>query len=347
MKAWSGWMLLCGLVIASYRAIDPADPRWAAFDLHRYEAMRLAVPGFASVRAPEAFRLAAPWLAALVGWGAVAYGSLFCCVALLWRWLRVEGLTTTGAGVGVVLFSSSHFFAGEIAWDHYQACDALGFAALLAAMCAVQAGRWRSFAAVLAVGCLVRETPILAVPYAFAAAPRQWRRVLPASMVGLAVLCALHTLVPHDGGLTLPEAVRAFAPTKLSAVVLARDAGAFAPTGLVPLVAPGPTRAVLRLEHAVLLAAVLVAALAGADIERLMMPCAPVVLLMVAAVAERWPAPHRIALVVLGIVGSAHHNMTRWPLPSRTWTAAITLLTTALAVGVAIVAQRDTRTTRR
>src|SRR5579872_418320 len=125
--SWAPWMIVVSvLVVASYGRLDPTDPRWSLWDLHRYEAMRAAVPGFAVVRSPEAFRLAAPWLAALFGWAVVAYAGLAACFALLWRWLRTEGLSVIGAGVGVSLFASSHYFVGEIVWNHYQAGDALG-----------------------------------------------------------------------------------------------------------------------------------------------------------------------------------------------------------------------------
>lgn len=339
-RAWTKWALLCCLIVGSYGAIDPVDPRWSGFDFHRYEAMRAAAPGFAAVRAPEAFRLLAPWIAALVGWPLLSYGSLAACFALLWTWLRDEGLSETGAGIALTMFASSHFFVGEIVWDPYQSGDAIGLAAMLGALCAVQSRRWWLFSLVLAAGCLARETPVLAVPYALAAIPTAWIRIALGALAAFAVLAALHLLVPHSDGLSLYQAVRSFAPAKLSGCALGRDFGAFAPALVVPLLSLRAARSAFRWEHAVLVISVVAASVAGADVERLMLPAAPAVLFLAGKIAERWSTLPRIALVAAGIVGSPHHLMTRWPLPSRAWTVALTLLSCAVAASAVLVADR-------
>ena len=311
-----------------YGTIDPADPRWAGFDLHRYEAMRQAAPRFAEVREPEAFRLLGPFLAAFVGFRAVTAAALVGAAALLFRWLRGEGVPEGTAALGVLLFALARP-VGQLAWDPYQAGDALGLVALLGALLALQARRFRLFGAVVALGLLARETPLLAIPPALAVDRRALRACWPAALV----FAATRLLVPHEGGMAPWEAAWHFLPLKLGLEAWARAALAFAPAVVVVLLARRGAK--LRVEHWALVAGTLASSLCGVDVERLLLPMAPVVYLAVLRVVEGWPARAQAALVACAAAGALHHEMGLVRLPGRGATILVTLLATA---GAALVA---------
>jgi hypothetical protein len=318
-----------------YGAIDPGDPRWEGFDLHRYEAMREAAPHLARVRQPEAFRLAGPFLAALFGFRLVTSVALVGAAVLLFRWLRGEGVTDGGAAMAVLCFGLARGPVGQLVWDPYQAGDALGLAALLVALLAVQARRWRVFAAAVAVGLLARETPLLAIPPALVVDRRAYRFCWPAALV----LVATRLLVPHEGGMSAVEAAWYFLPAKLAPELLLRVAGAFAPVVVIVLV--DRRRAALRPEHWVLVAGTLASSFCGADVERLLLPMAPVVYLAVARVVEVWPQRARVALVACAGAGALHHEMGLLRLPGRGATLLVTLAATGAAALVALWARLE------
>ena len=324
-----------------YGAIDPADPRWEAFDLHRYEAMRRAAPHLALVRQPEAFRLLGPFLAAVAGFRAVTWAALAGSAALLFRWLRGEGVSAGTAALAVVLFGLARQPVGQLVWNPYQAGDALGLFALLAALCAVQAGRWPLFAASLAAGVLARETPLLAVPPALFLAGR---RAIPFCIPALLVFAAVRILVPHAGGMSPVAAAWYFLPGKLSAEAAARAALAFAPAVAVVLAAPRAPS--LGAAGWALVLGTLASSLCGADVERLLLPMAPAVYLAIAREIEPWPARFRAALLACAAAGALHHEMGRVTLPGQRATLVVTLAASVAALLVAVAARWGMRAPR-
>ncbi len=102
--------------------------------------------------------------------------------------------------------------------------------------------------------------------------------------------------------------------------------------------------AALRAEHWALVAGTLASSLCGADVERLLLPMAPVVYLAVARVVAVWPQRARVALVACACAGALHHEMGLLRLPGRRATVLVTLAATGAAALVALWARREART---
>ena len=114
----------------------------------------------------------------------------------------------------------------------------------------------------------------------------------------------------------------------------------FAPAIVVVLADPRAPR--LRAEHWALVAGTLASSLCGVDVERLLLPMAPVVYLAVARVIDPWPARSRAALLVCAAAGALHHEMGLVRLPGRAATVGVTVGAAAAALLLAVVTRRAT-----
>lgn len=313
--AWLWPVVALQAAQVAWRPLDPNDPRWAGFDLHRYAAMASG----ASVRQPECFRVAAPLLASALGWRLLSLVALGALLAALWKYLKDE----VDPLVPMIAFVACRPVAALL-WDPWQAGDTLGLVALVLALWAVRERRWQLFACSLGLGGFAREWPLLAVPVALQADPRSVRWAVP----GLAVFVGLRLAIEPAGGVPLWEApwVHADKWTVETALRLALLSPALA-------LVSRP-----RAGEGLLLAGAAAAFCFGGDVERLALPALPVVVLLAGRTVQGWSARARTAAAAACLVASVHHEMGLWSVP-REVTIGASALALLLVIGLRLTAR--------
>ncbi len=347
------------LSVFLWGAIDWQAPEFADADLHAYRAVAAAAPGVPdNVRQPFAYRLLGPWIAGVLplpdpaAFRLMAIAAALALVLLMYRFFRDEGIERAVAAFTVLLFMCNRYVYGFPVWNYFQVNDLFALVAVILFLTAMRRGQWGMFGAVLAVGVLARETPLVAIPAAavllasHGASRREWGRMIGASLPGIAVFAAVRLLVPASGGYSLAEAASVYAGKFLSpgtwAALLVIP---FAPLSFLPLVYPRQTASFIRSNPhlAALFVLILASTVFGHDNQRLMAPAAPVFFLLIAAILQRefysrslsWA--FRIVLLLAAIAAGTHHTVGRFLLPDRQATVLVTAAATALVTAVALI----------
>ncbi len=321
---------------------------FAGVDLRHYRVMAQAAPGFANVPQPFLFRPLGPYFAGLLplpdpaAFYLLSAAALVALVVLLYRWMLEQGRSPATSALAAGLLTLNPYVFGFFAFNFFQLADVLALVGIVVAFHALGDGRWALFAAALALGVLAREPAVLVVPAAFVFL---WERRRPnwdavpvalAVLPGLALFVGFRLVVEPSGGPSLWQTFLNASGKAASLETWYRLlVNAWAPLSLLPLVFWRTTQSFFE-EHLFLAAfglLVLGSALFGGDQERLVAPALVVVYPLVGNILEdrRWTRPALAVLVACAFVTSLHHLTARFPLPSRTWTIALSLLALVVA----------------
>nr|MDA3873035.1 hypothetical protein [Kiritimatiellia bacterium] len=246
-------------------------------------------------------------------------------------------------------FVCNRYLFGFSVWNGFQLNDILSLNVLLISFSAMWRKSWVLFSISLGVGMLARETALLLIPvvgvwlWEEKAAFRTWLRAGAACVPGLLVFIGLRLWIPTQGGRDLMEAFAAHAPKVLSLEIPARlFLNAFLPFSVLPVLFWRETLAFARAytHLVVFLILVTVSTLFGTNNERLMAPGFVVVYFLIARILQKHP-PGGLALVILvlaAFANSFHHLYGRFPLPDRSWTLGISLVSTVVVLYVGVKA---------
>ena len=333
---------------------------FADVDLRHYRAMAQAAPGIADVPRPFTHRLLGPFLVGLlpmpdpVGFRVWTAAALVGLTLGLYGFGRRLGFAPPACAFMAALLPLNPYVFGFPAFNPFQLNDGLGMALVVAAFIALVDRRWVLYAVALALGAAAREVALLVIPAALVflwerdALRAEAGRWLAASLPAVAVFVALRVALPADGpgfaSLLLDHAGKASDPATWYRLLV----NAWAPLGLLPLVFWPTTQAFARQHRYLVVFAALVlgSALFGGDQERLVAPALVAVYPLVGAIVERhlWTRLALAVLVVAAFVTSLHHLTARFPLPSREWTIALSLVALTAVTAMALL-QRPSEAT--
>ncbi len=335
---------------------------FAHVDLRHYRVMAQAAPGFADVPQPFLFRPLAPYLAGLLpapdpaAFYLLSAGALIVLVVLLYDLMQRQGRPPEVAAFTAVLLALNPYAFGFFAFNFFQLADVLAMLSILVAFHALGERRWWLLALTLSLGVLAREPAVLVAPVAFVLL---WERgtlrseglaLALAVLPGLLLFVGLRLIAEPTGGPSLVQTfINASGKAARPETWYRLLVNAWAPLSLLPLVFFRTTAAFVR-EHrylAAFAALVLLSAFFGGDQERLVAPALIVAYPLFAALIEHhlWTTRARIVLALAAVATSLHHLTARFPLPSRTWTIALSLAALA-AVTVVAMAERSAERAR-
>lgn len=326
-----------------YGEIDYAGA-FAHVDLRHYRVMAQEAPRWpGAVPQPFIFRPLGPWLAGLLplpdplAFRLLSVAGLLALLLGTYGWLAAFFAGPRAAAFTAALLAFNPYAFGFFAFNYFQLADVLALLALLAAFAALQRERWGWLALALALGVLAREPAVLVIPAvpvllgSRRARPRAWRDASLAVLPALLLFVGLRLAVEPAGGPGLLQTFlnasgKAARPETWYRLLI----NAWAPLSLLPLVFWGTTRAFARAHPHLVLFALLVLASAffGGDQERLVVPAFVAVYALVAVIVERHLGAHpavRAVLVAGAFATSLHHLSARFPLPSRSWSIALSV----------------------
>jgi hypothetical protein len=328
-------------------------------DLRHYRAMAQAAPAIdADVPRPFAHRLLGPYLAGLLpfpdplAFRLLSTALLVGATLTLFGFLRCLGLADPLAAFAAALSTLNPYWFGFIAFNPFQAADAMALVCVAGAFWAYRSDRLAAYAALLVLGALAREPVILVVPaVAFAVASRaewRWRPAVPWLAAGLPAVAAfilVRILVPAPGP-GFAEALLAHAGKALDPATWYRLlVNSYAPLSLLPIVFWRTSIDFARRQPGLMVFAVLVlvSALFGGDQERLVAPAFVTAYALVGTIIAHhlWDVRWIRWVIALGAFATSLHHLTaRFPLPSRRLTLVISVAALLFVTAAAIVARR-------
>ncbi|MEM1044113.1 MAG: hypothetical protein AAGI91_16000 [Bacteroidota bacterium] len=326
---------------------------FADVDLKHYRAL---AQGAADVPRPFAHRVLGPLFVGLLpvadpaGFRVLTSAALAALTLGLYGFGVQLGLTAWAAALVAALLTLNPYVFGFPAFNAFQLNDVLGMALVVAAFAALPGRRWGWYALALALGAATREVTLLVIPAALVFLWGRDRlrddglRWLLASLPAVAVFVGLRLALPAEGPgfafLLLDHIGKVLDPVTWYRLLV----NAWAPLALLPLVFWQTARD-FAAAHRYLFAfaaLVLLSALFGGDQERLVAPAFVAVYPLVGYVVQthRWPRLALGVLVACAFLTSLHHLTARFPLPSRTWTVALSLFALAAVTATGWLVKR-------
>ena len=337
-----------------YGGIDYRAAPFSGWDLRSYLAMAEAAPGLArGVPRPFVYRLLGPYIVGLmplrepVGFRLLTLLTTLVLVFLFYGYLASEGVRARARRTTCALLILNRNLIGYNVWIYFQVDDMLSLVYVLVLLWSLKSQHWAIWGVTLLLGAATRETALLMVPVAALylwdrrAARVRWHALAVSCIPALSLFLLLRWLVPSGGGMGLLQSLAVHSRKLASAESWYRlIVNPFIPLSFLPLIYLGETRAFLARNRHLLLLTVLVfvSALFGQNDERLMAPAFIVFYPLIAQIIERSLVERRAALVVVltcAFLPSPHHQMARFPLPSRSLTVILSLSSLVVVTAIA------------
>ena len=349
-------VLLTLVVLFFYGQIAYTVAPYSRWDLRSYLKMATAAPRLAAdVPRPFCYRLLGPYLVGLLplpepsGFYLLTALAAIALALSLPSLLQEDGLSPAVAWLTTALLLWNRNLLGYSLWNYFQVNDTLSLLYLVWLLRALRQGRWASFSIVLLLGALTRETALLMLPTAAAylwekrASRREWGSLGGAVLPALAAAALLRALIAPAGGPSLWEALRLWGGKVLRPESWFRLLiNPYLPLSLLPLLFVPRTVAFFRERRHLLLLLLLVygSTLLGQNMERLVAPAFVVFYPLIGhlvqeGLGDRWDTWG--VLLVGAVLASLHHQVARFPLPTRTWTLLLSLGSLAMVTAWATI----------
>jgi hypothetical protein len=356
-------LILCAaaaVMIFLYGTIDYRIEPYRGMDLAYYRAMSDAVPRLASdVPRPFAYRILGPYIAGLIPLADQhAFRALTVLVSILlpvvlYLFLLEFGIARRAAlFASILLIFNKHLF-GMGVWNFFQVKDTISLLAIAGAFLAMLRARWLLLSCLLLVGTLSGETALVMAPtlvvylYERRTPPRGRAAALAALAPAIAAFVLIRLLVPTTGGEGFAGAFLHYAPKlRFPGVWLGLLLNPFVPLAFVPLLYYRDALRFLGENRymAIYLLLVIAGTLFGSNNERLMAPASIAFYAFIGTTAERrWREEPRILTLVAicCLASSFHHVVGVYPLPARSVTRTVAILTTLLVTGASYIFSRS------
>ncbi len=356
-------LILCAaaaVMIFLYGSIDYRIEPYSGMDLAYYRAMSDAAPRLAQdVPRPFAYRLLGPYIAGLLPLADQhAFRLLTVLVSMmlpvvLYLFLLEFGIARRAAlFASILLLFNKHLF-GMGVWNFFQLKDTISLLVIAGSLLAMLRGRWLLLCCLLLVGTLSGETALVMAPTLLVylherRIPSRGRAAALASLLpAIAAFVLIRRLVPATGGEDLAGAFLHYAPKlRFPGVWVGLLLNPFVPLTFLPLLYYRDALRFLGRNRymAVYLLFVFAGALFGSNNERLMAPASIVFYAFIARTAERrWSEEPKILtlVAVCCLASSFHHVLGVYPLPARSVTRTVAILTTLLVTGASYLFSRS------
>ena len=356
-------LILCAaaaVMIFLYGTIEYETEPYRSMDLGYYRAMAAASPRLArDIPRPFAYRILGPYLAGLLPMpGPAAFLTLTILVSILlpvvfYLFLLDFGIGRSAALFAALLFLCNKHLFGMSTWNFFQVKDSISLLVITSSFIAMLRGRWAILSILLLAGALNGESAAIMIPTLALylldrrAARGEWGRALCGLLPALAAFATIRLLVPASGGENLTGTFLHYAPKlRFAGVWAGLLLNPFVPLTFIPVLYYRDALSFLRGNRYLALYLILVFAstLFGSNNERLMAPAFIVFYAFIGRTAEnRWQGETKLWILVAlcCFASSFHHLVGRYPLPVRSATRTISILTTLIVTGASYLFSRS------
>lgn len=346
MRGKTRYLLIVLLVSAVaaflYGKIDWRAEEYRDTDLKYYQKIADAAPGIdKDIPRPFSRRILGPYLAGLIplerdaSFFALNFLFSLTLALLLYLFMIELGLSPPAAALSSILFVLNKHLFGSSVWNYFQIKDTLSLNMVLLIFISMRRSALKTMAVFLFIGALTSELPMMTIPVIFVyALEKKWRRgklkgAMAAVMPAVAAFIILRYIIPAVGGNNLLESFLFYSKKiRYPMVWYGLFINPFIPVSFLPAIHSSASAGFFsgRRYAAWYLAFVVIAALFGSNNERLMAPASIIYFPLIGEIIERRVIGKRFltgALLFTAVLSSLHHEIARFPLPSRYYTIAL------------------------
>jgi hypothetical protein len=356
-------IILCAaaaVMIFLYGTIDYETEPYRSMDLEAYRAMAAAAPRLAEdIPKPFAHRILGSYIAGLLpmpdqhAFLAITILVSILLPAALYLFLLEFGIDRNASLFAAILFLCNKHLFGMNAWNFFQVKDSISLLVIACSFLAMLRGRWLLFSGSLLIGALSGEAALIMAPtlvlflFERKADRGDWVPAMTGLVPAIALFILIRLFVPASGGTDLVDTFLHYSrKLRYPWVWIGLLLNPFVPLTFIPLLYYRDALSFLRENRFMALYLILVFAstLFGSNNERLMAPAFIVFYAFIGRTAgSRWrdAVSLRVLVVVCCLVSSSHHLMGRYPLPERSVTRTIAILTTLLVTGASYLFSRS------
>ena len=344
------WIILFTIIsIILSGQIDYNSPEYLNIDQAKYRAMAESAPGLNDqVIKPFAFRILGPWLAGLlpfeitVNFFIINFITLLLIPISLYFLLLKFSIKREISLALIICFVFNRYFFQFYAWNYFMIVDSITLLLLIFYFFLLKRRNWFLLGCLIVLGIFIKEIVVIFIPTAFIylyfnkGKSKDYFHLTIISLLSFFIFIGIRIFLSNGGGEELIEQFTARILRSIEPIAIIKKLIiTFTPFGLIPFLFYKDTLEFFK-GNKYLLAYLLLVFLTTVfgDHERLMTPFAPIYLLLIGSILQKYIVKVQsaksniffISIIILSILSSFYHLWGMIQLPSR----SISMISTAI-----------------
>jgi hypothetical protein len=336
--------------------IDYNSPEYLDIDQAKYRAMAESAPGLNDqVIKPFVFRILGPWLAGLmpfditINFFIINFITLLLIPFSLYFLLLSFSIKKEITLALIICFVFNRYFFQFYAWNYFMVVDSITLLLLIFYFFLIKKRNWLLLGFLIVLGIFIKEIVLIIIPTAFTylyfnkSQGKDYLYLTIISLLSFLIFIGIRIFLDNGGGEELLEQFTTRILSSIEPIALTKKMIiAFSPFGLIPFFFYKESLAFF-MGNKHLLAYLLLVVLTSVfgDHERLMTPFAPIYLLLIGSIIQKYIVKvHNaksysflISIIILSVLSSFYHLWGIIQLPSRT----VSIVTTAIFLILCLV----------